>query len=258
MSKKKTDIWMPLYIAEYLGDTMHLTTRQHGAYLLLIMAYWRSASPLPNNERQLAAICKMHPSEWEEDRDTLAGFFETDETGWHHKRIDIELANALDNVQKASEKGRAGAAARWQKDAAGNATGNATGNAQGNSTGNASSPSPISTTDVVDIRAQRAVTVTKAVLVSEHRVPEQVAADFLTVRKAKRAPLTQTAFDGLVKEFRKAGLSVSQGIALCAANSWQGFKSEWLDNQAKKSRAESMAFETYKHLIEDGTLGLLT
>ena len=58
-------------------------------------------------------------------------------------------------------------------------------------------------------------------------VDAQVAADWLAVRKAKRAALTQTALDDVVAEAGKAGISVAEAVRICAARGWQGFRASW-------------------------------
>lgn len=58
-------------------------------------------------------------------------------------------------------------------------------------------------------------------------VDAQAAADWLAVRKAKRAALTQTALDDVVAEAGKAGISVAQAVRICAARGWQGFRASW-------------------------------
>ena len=51
--------------------------------------------------------------------------------------------------------------------------------------------------------------------------------DWLKVRKAKRAPLTQAAWDELKTEAAKAGITPAEAVAICARKSWQGFNAGW-------------------------------
>ena len=106
MSKRA---WMPLYVGDYLGDTGHLTTTQHGAYLLLMMHYWRKGE-LPDDDKQLSKITKLPLKVWLEYRDTLQDFFYD---GWRHKRIDAELQKMMTVSAKraiAGQKGGIGSA----------------------------------------------------------------------------------------------------------------------------------------------------
>lgn len=86
---------MPLYVGDYLADTMHLTRDEHGAYLLLLMAYWRRGGPLPDEAASLAAIAHASIEEWMHTLCTrIKPFFHVVEGLWHHKRVDSELAKA--------------------------------------------------------------------------------------------------------------------------------------------------------------------
>lgn len=103
--------WMPLYVSDYLGDTGHLSTVEHGAYLLLIMHYWQAGS-LPGDDAKLARICRLHADEWAAIRETIAEFFDED---WTHGRIEAEMAKASEIINKRSAAGKAGASARYGK-----------------------------------------------------------------------------------------------------------------------------------------------
>lgn len=101
--------WMPLYVGDYLGDTGHLTTTQHGAYLLLMMHYWRKGE-IPDDDKQLAKITKLPLKIWIDQRPTIQDFFYD---GWRHKRIDAELHRMMNVSAKraiAGQKGGIGSA----------------------------------------------------------------------------------------------------------------------------------------------------
>lgn len=96
--------YMPLYVGDYLADTAHLTTLEHGAYLLLIMHYWRSGG-LPNDEAQLARIARMANREWKKIRPIVSAFFGGD---WSHERIDSELKKAQGAYERRAKAGKLG------------------------------------------------------------------------------------------------------------------------------------------------------
>ena len=97
--------WMPFYPCDYMADTQHLSTLEHGAYLLLIMHYWQRGK-LPEDELQLQRICRVSRYQWRQIKDTLADLFQD---GWKHKRIDAELAKAERIRAKRSAAGKAAA-----------------------------------------------------------------------------------------------------------------------------------------------------
>jgi uncharacterized protein YdaU (DUF1376 family) len=99
--------WMPLHIDDYITDTDHLTATEHGAYLLLIMKYWRDGG-LPSDEGMIRRYAKMTLEQWTESRDVIAAFFDD---GWRHGRIDAELSKADEII----EKRRSAASSRHHK-----------------------------------------------------------------------------------------------------------------------------------------------
>jgi uncharacterized protein YdaU (DUF1376 family) len=54
----------PLSISDYLADTQHLSTVQHGAYLLILMTLRRAGGWLDDDDGKLARIVKMTLSNW--------------------------------------------------------------------------------------------------------------------------------------------------------------------------------------------------
>jgi len=64
-------------------------------------------------------------------------------------------------------------------------------------------------------------------------VSQSVWDDFKTLRKAKKAPITQRAVDGIIVEANKAGWSLEQALTECVVRGWQSFKAEWVADKPK-------------------------
>lgn len=110
---------MPIHIGDYKRDTGHLRALEHGAYLMLLFHHWSTGS-LPDDDKQLAAIACMTPSEWRKAKPILIKFFDE---GWRHGRVEKDLAAAKESYEKRAKAGEKGGKAKAEnKQSSSNAT----------------------------------------------------------------------------------------------------------------------------------------
>jgi uncharacterized protein YdaU (DUF1376 family) len=102
---------MPLATDAYLGDTKHLTTIQHGAYLLLLMAMWRAGGTLPDDDKLLARYAGLTGGQWARMSGTIRGFFVSSGGMISQGRLTDELNFVRQHRKTQSDNARA----RWRK-----------------------------------------------------------------------------------------------------------------------------------------------
>lgn len=233
MSKKKSqkpDVWMPLFIGDYLADTMHLSATENGAYLLLLMAAWLRDGELPDDDSQLCRLARCSNKEWKIMRLTISAFFKVEDGKWVQSRLAHELSCAKDDMVKRSEKAAKASKERWAKACSEHPPSISSSNAP-EMLEQCPSPSPSiikasisSSLRSEDIRAPRALPA-----IRPNDVDESVWQDFLALRKVKKAPLSATGLAGIEREAKKAGMTLEDALRECCSRGWVGFKSDWVE-----------------------------
>ena len=49
---------MPLWVADFVGDTLDLDAKEIGAYMLILMTMWGRDGYLPNDEKKLQRVAR--------------------------------------------------------------------------------------------------------------------------------------------------------------------------------------------------------
>ncbi len=102
---------MPFMTDAYLGDTVHLTTTEHGAYLLLLITMWRNGGGLPEDHKLLARYSRMTPKQFARVWPVLESFFYVEDGQVKQGKL-TETINA---VRQKSKKASDSARAKWRK-----------------------------------------------------------------------------------------------------------------------------------------------
>jgi len=107
--------YMPFYTSDYMNDTGHLTTEEHGAYLLLIIHYWHTEKPLPDDDRKLAHLCRATLKRFRQLKLTISLLFDRESGKWVHKRIEKEIREYHEKLDAKRLAGKLGAEKRWEQ-----------------------------------------------------------------------------------------------------------------------------------------------
>ncbi|AXF52840.1 MAG: replication protein [Podoviridae sp. ctdb7] len=105
------------------------------------------------------------------------------------------------------------------------------------------------------VKAERKAPFGMAQLLADnpHNVPEQLLADWLAQRKAKKAAVTTTVWSTVNAELTKCaanGIDATTAITEVLAAGWQGFKASWVINRLNDNRQQPQA-QSRHHGFQD-------
>lgn len=89
-----TKKWMPFYVSAYLADTTHLSTPEHGAYLLILLNLWQTRRPIKDSDEAFQRVCKVTAEAWAAMREIILDLLTKTADGWIQKRLWIEIERA--------------------------------------------------------------------------------------------------------------------------------------------------------------------
>jgi uncharacterized protein YdaU (DUF1376 family) len=234
--------YIEFHLGDYAAATAHLSWDEDMAYMRLLRAYYSSEAPIPADMKQACRLARATtPAQRTAVETVLQEYFDLRADGWHQKRCDAEIERATDKKEKA----RRSASARWDaKPSDSKRNANASPEAMRTHTeGNAPNPNPNPNPNPKEEPGGsskhsppgKPASVLRSPDLVADGVDPQAAADWLTLRKAKRLPLTPTAWRDTKAEADRAGLTPGQAVATAVSNNWAGFKAAWLDQPSQRS-----------------------
>ena len=95
-------------IADYRKDTGHLSTIEHGIYRQLIDWYYLDEQPIPEETQVVIRRLRLGSDEVTFLQNILTDFFVLGKTGYKHKRIEVEIKDYHEQVEKNKNNGKLG------------------------------------------------------------------------------------------------------------------------------------------------------
>lgn len=230
MTKKLCGIiTVPFHIGDFLSGTMHMDATEKGAYIMLLLSHYQIGDDgLPNDDKKLSRIAGVSMKTWARIKPTMREKFCVEGNFWKHSRV----IDTLRKVAQLSANQRAKALKKHNSvDAA----------AEPQHSQPKPKPKPNIVTNVTTPLPPKGVIVPDG-------VPDSVWEDFKKLRQTKKAPITETALNGIRREADKANIPLTRALEICCERGWTGFKAEWMKNERNKN-AKQQLIDEYNELV---------
>lgn len=99
---------MPMYWDAYLADTTHLSTEEHGAYMLLLGAMWRRNGFVPDDDIDNARILGMTKAKWKRIKARLSTLLIIENDTITQKKLQKIWKNTQEKIQTNRTNGSLG------------------------------------------------------------------------------------------------------------------------------------------------------
>jgi len=224
-------------IGDYKSHTEHLSEMEDLCYRRLLDWYYLHEVPIPLDLNETARQIRMRTH-----TDCIAivlhEYFEQSENGWIHHRANAEILKAGDKSQKASESAKA----RWNK-----ANKTDTNAMRTHSESNATHNTEHITQDTIKRKATS--------VACPPDVSQQVWADWLQLRKTKKASVTETVVKGARSEAAKLGWELERFLVEWCTRGSQGLKAEWVDDKKTSMTKTGQMNQTVMSGLTRGLIG---
>lgn len=238
--------YYPHHIGDFTRDTARLSDAQCMAYLRMIWAYYDTEKPLPDDPESIAFQLGTSP---DLVRQILQHYFVFVDGAWSHARCDAVILG----YRSKSGKARESANARWKN--AGAMRTHSERSANGSK--NDANQEPITNNQEPVIKETPRKRSAPPQLAKPEDVAQQTWDDWLTLRKAKKAPATETVLASSRREAEKAGMPFEDFLQVWCRRGSQGLEADWLKphekQQAKGRHTGFNQMDYRKGVSDDGT-----
>lgn len=107
--------FMPLWVADFLGDTLDLDAKEIGAYMLILMSLWTRGGTLPNDPAKLKRVARVG-RDWPRIWDAIERYFIIENGVISNGRLSQELHKVDTKRRINAHSGARGGRAKALKD----------------------------------------------------------------------------------------------------------------------------------------------